>query len=367
MKYGLKIALFCVLSFVGSFASTDRTPAGNVRTDTVPDDQVPYHLSFRQGGVLFVEDNSGSGPTLHPDSLWNAILTTIFGAGNFGWFGPTISWTDDGPDLATMQNYDVVIWNNYDHWDTPTLTNNDTLNIGAYLDGGGHVWLIGQDILFSSFDLIPFVQARFNLDFYYEAYLADVPITNLMGLAEIASDTFETTCDYQNNDYFSDDLTPDANAHNCLIDVMYNACPAILCNDSSATFWTIDGRRPDPSATWLQMVVDMLELFGVTGIEEFPDERVSIEGPSIACSPNTFRNFTTFTYFVPSPGQVRITIYDKTGAQVITLIDGYHGSGSHAVDWQGAYADGTRVASGVYFAAVNCGDFQCTTKFVVVQ
>ncbi|UCG92575.1 MAG: hypothetical protein JSV97_02370, partial [candidate division WOR-3 bacterium] len=104
-----------------------------------------------------------------------------------------------------------------------------------------------------------------------EDYVFDVSPLNLQGLAEIAGITVTVTSDYQANLFFCDDLTPDANAHQVILDVDYSAYPAIFSNDHTTSFWTVDGRLPNPVANWEQIVNDMLDAFGVLGPAAFWD------------------------------------------------------------------------------------------------
>ena len=227
------------------------------------DGPVSYRPATRQGGVLFVEDGSGYYPPTNPDPVWDGVLTNILGAGNYGWFGPTTNPYEDGPDLATMQTYDLVIWNNYDHWDAPTLTANDMTNIASYISGGGKVWLIGHDVLYSGVPL-SWLTTNFHLASAVEDYTTAVSL-NIEGLAEIAGITLNITTDLL-NDFYPDELTPDAQAHHVILDTDNTAHPSIFSNDATTSFWTVDGRTPVPWANWEQMVHDMLEAFGLLGV-----------------------------------------------------------------------------------------------------
>ena len=58
----------------------------------------------------------------------------------------------NGPDLSTLQKYEVVIWatgeSGNGHAATPaTLTHTDQANIAEYLEGGGTLFLSGQEVL----------------------------------------------------------------------------------------------------------------------------------------------------------------------------------------------------------------------------
>jgi hypothetical protein len=58
------------------------------------------------------------------------------------------TWTvssQGSPSAATLQNYDIVIWFTGDDWSN-TLTSTDQSNLSTYLNGGGLLFMTGQDI-----------------------------------------------------------------------------------------------------------------------------------------------------------------------------------------------------------------------------
>ncbi|MBI4553917.1 MAG: T9SS type A sorting domain-containing protein, partial [Candidatus Latescibacteria bacterium] len=66
-------------------------------------------------------------------------------------------------------------------------------------------------------------------------------------------------------------------------------------------------------------------------------------------APNPFNPTTTIRYELPRPGQVRLTVYNLLGQEVVTLVDAQQEAGFHTVQWTGLNAARQRVASGVYF------------------
>jgi len=81
------------------------------------------------------------------------------------------SRTDDGPSLSTLSNYDIVIW--FTGQDAgnlfPTLTSNDQTNLNGYLNGGGNLFLTGENIGFdigqtNFYKLVPGLSSYFCKD-----------------------------------------------------------------------------------------------------------------------------------------------------------------------------------------------------------
>ena len=78
--------------------------------------------------------------------------------------------------------------------------------------------------------------------------------------------------------------------------------------------------------------------------------------------PNPFNPETTIAFELPKPGEVSLVVYDIQGREVSRLIDGWQSAGVHE-----AVFSGSELASGVYFALLQAGDFQQTRKLLLVK
>ncbi len=83
--------------------------------------------------------------------------------------------------------------------------------------------------------------------------------------------------------------------------------------------------------------------------------------------PNPFNPSTTIQYAVPYETDVKLQVFDITGKLVATLVDGKQSAGFHAVEWNGLNADGSRVATGIYFYKMTAGDFSETRKMLFAK
>ena len=104
------------------------------------------------------------------------------------------------------------------------------------------------------------------------------------------------------------------------------------------------------------------------------DEELSrLENPTSAAFsfeqnyPNPFNPVTTFNFALPSAQHVTLEVFNILGQKVVTLIDAPYSAGPHTFEWNSSAADGSPVASGVYFAKFTAGDFQASKKMVVVK
>lgn len=75
---------------------------------------------------------------------------------------------EDGPDLATMQEYEIVIVWCGEVWDGgTTLTDTDETNLAAYMDAGGKVFLSAQDWLWDKYPSAgAFAVGEFPFDYF---------------------------------------------------------------------------------------------------------------------------------------------------------------------------------------------------------
>jgi len=66
--------------------------------------------------------------------------------------------------------------------------------------------------------------------------------------------------------------------------------------------------------------------------------------------PNPFNSQTTIRYFLPSDGNVKLTVFDMLGKEVAVLIDGYQETGEYQVTW-----NASQFSSGNYFYCLESG------------
>lgn len=84
-------------------------------------------------------------------------------------------------------------------------------------------------------------------------------------------------------------------------------------------------------------------------------------------SPNPSARSSTIRFTVPVPCGVSVSVYDVAGRLVRVLVDEPVRAGEHEVGWDGLDSGGREVASGVYFYAMNAGDFRATGKMVLLR
>jgi hypothetical protein len=96
---------------------------------------------------------------------------------------------------------------------------------------------------------------------------------------------------------------------------------------------------------------------------------VSRESPSPhgRSEPNPFRDVTSLSFVIGSPGQVSLDVYDLQGRRV--WVDAWHVSsaGEHDVLWDGRDRSGERLPSGVYFYELTTGSARQRGKLTILR
>ncbi len=83
--------------------------------------------------------------------------------------------------------------------------------------------------------------------------------------------------------------------------------------------------------------------------------------------PNPFNPETRVNYYLPTPCQVKLTVYNLVGQRVKTLFHGYQGAGLHTVTWDGKNDDHLRLSSGIYFCRLEADQFYQTRKMTLMK
>jgi len=83
--------------------------------------------------------------------------------------------------------------------------------------------------------------------------------------------------------------------------------------------------------------------------------------------PNPFNPTTTIQYSLPGAEQVKLTVFDIRGQEVITLQDDVKPPGNYEVQWNGNDATGNPVSTGIYFCRIVAGEYSQTIKMTYLR
>ena len=92
-------------------------------------------------------------------------------------------------------------------------------------------------------------------------------------------------------------------------------------------------------------------------------EEVELSAPR----PNPSRRVVVLSYRLRRDQRVRLRIYDVTGKEVVTLVDGKQRRGSHVLRWDTRDASGVPVGAGVYLCELSSGFGRRVAKVLVVR
>ncbi|HTY12022.1 MAG TPA: T9SS type A sorting domain-containing protein [Bacteroidota bacterium] len=101
-------------------------------------------------------------------------------------------------------------------------------------------------------------------------------------------------------------------------------------------------------------------------VEDLNTMSVTVDVPKIYSlyqnDPNPFNPSTNISYDLPTSTHVKLRIFDVTGHEIATLVDGQKEAGSYSVQWHAS-----NVASGVYFYRLEAGNFVQTKKLMLLK
>lgn len=101
-----------------------------------------------------------------------------------------------------------------------------------------------------------------------------------------------------------------------------------------------------------------------------PDNTTSVEGDDITITdyelsqnyPNPFNPSTTIRFSIPEDAQVKLIVYDITGSEAATLVDGFKTAGTYNVNF-----DAASLTSGVYFYRLESAGFTAMKKMILMK
>jgi hypothetical protein len=131
--------------------------------------------------------------------------------------------------------------------------------------------------------------------------------------------------------------------------------------DSTKLLWVAEyeAREPDSSSFIFRVFVDMITGELITAVQE-PESYIA---PTYSLSqnyPNPFNPSTRIKYQLAKSSHVKFTIYNLTGQEIATLINGFQSAGEHELTWQPK-----GLPSGLYFYKIQAGDFSETKKLIL--
>jgi photosystem II stability/assembly factor-like uncharacterized protein len=111
---------------------------------------------------------------------------------------------------------------------------------------------------------------------------------------------------------------------------------------------------------------DVFRYMPQSGIE--PEPQVDLSDPTrFLVYVNPFRAGERVRYLIPRPGRVTIKIYDVSGQEVRTLVDGLLDPGWHEAQFDGRDHQGRRIQNGLYFCHMQAEHSTSRRKMVFLK
>jgi hypothetical protein len=340
----------------GGGAALMNIHAQSTRTD---DRAISYSVITADTDILLVDDDGAD--SFEVDYYGPAL--DAYGSSWATWDRGSAAVTSD-----ILSNFGTVVWNC--GFTFPTLDDDDRAALGAYLDGGGALFVSGQDI---GWDLSDQGGAAYA---WYQSYL---------NVTFVADDTNDYTLDGVAGDPITDGLAitiqlgDGANNQDYPSDVdpMYDG-EAIWAYSSTRnggvradtgtyrvvyfSFGYEAINSPADRAIVMENVLDWLDP-DLTGAEEIPARALALSQNV----PNPFNPKTDIRFQLGHAGAVKLEVFDVQGRLIKTLADGSMSAGDHLVTWDGTDRSGLKAPSGLYFYKLAANGKSETKKMVMLK
>ncbi len=83
--------------------------------------------------------------------------------------------------------------------------------------------------------------------------------------------------------------------------------------------------------------------------------------------PNPFNPTTEITFAIPKQTNVKVVVYNISGAEIATLVNQSMSPGNYRATWNGRTDDGRSVSSGVYFYHLQAEGYSATKKMTLLK
>jgi hypothetical protein len=316
--------------------------------------------------VLVVDDDGGA--TLET-TFQQAIDAT-------GYDYATWDLDRDGKLAASKLDYfHAVVW--FTGLAYPTLDATDRTAVATYLDGGGNLFLTGQDIGWDMFDVAS-SNSSVEAQNWYKNYLGATYLrddTNDMTLTGIAGDVIgngvNITLSAASQPYPSE-IDPYGGG---VASFIYSTNREGAVHKQGANYktcyWAFGFEGITLQATRELLMRRVLDWMGVNlvSVEDPPANVPPFLVSAPTASPNPFNPSTHIRFEVGGTraADVEVAVYDVRGRRVTTVWKGPLGPGAHDVIWNGRSDAGRPLASGIYLARVSVNGSGRSAKMVMTK
>ncbi|MBU0509523.1 S8 family peptidase [bacterium] len=289
--------------------------------------------------------------------------------GSATWYNHDVwSTTHNGePAAGTLAEYDNVIWVCGSEA-TGTLTPENQTLLASFLNGGGNLLLAGQNIdedISGSTFYSDYLHAQTDGDATPQRQLRGVdgdPISGGTSLLLIGG-----AC--AGNNTSPSKILP-VGGGTAFFNYTQGGVGAVRFENGTYktayfAFAIEAGCGMNNTTHYSQILRNVMAWFGATpsSAEEPVGAAPVPSGFALHANyPNPFNPVTTLAFDLARAVPVQLRVFDIQGRQVAVLADGQMAAGSHTVTF-----DGTGLASGIYLAHLQAGDYSATQRMVLLK
>ncbi len=249
--------------------------------------------------------------------------------------------------------------------------------LASYQDAGGRLMLTGQDLTSGAE-----IQAGFLAEYCAAVYVETV--TNpVYVFGDPEHEIMTTANQYIMNNYFgaenqtSPDIVTNLSHGSPLFQYplfSYRLAGTTTIQNGYKTvfmafgFESLAPLEDDGWETRADLIDRILNWFDIDYVAIDSEELLYPDSPGITnFYPNPFNPSITISYALPENMDIKLFIYDITGREVVSLVDGQQITGYHDIQWNGIDSFGNSVSTGVYFARLEAGSYSQSIKIVYLK
>jgi hypothetical protein len=287
-------------------------------------------------------------------------------------------------DEIDIKDYDIVLWFVGDESRAEnTLINTEQGKIAEFLEGGGNLFITGDDI---GYDLdLPHGNSEFTDTLLYRQYL-NARLEHTGALLDDRTVFGEPGTIFEGltlnfGEVYEEDSPDDIEPQNGAIPIFnYN----YLRNDGvtyrkggiaytgtfgeseiegKVVYLSIAAETISPASQMNSLMMKVLEYFDVaTSVSENQEEFLLTQSYLEQNYPNPFNPETNINFKLSSNERVSIKVYDVLGREVAILLNDVKPAGSYQLTW-----DARNFSSGIYFVRMKAGNFLDTKSMLLLK
>jgi len=309
--------------------------------------------------ILLVDDD---GARTHEDYFIDAL-------DHYGYsYGVWDHNAHGAPSAAVMADFSAVIWGHGRA--AQTLDADDRAELAAYLDGGGNLFITGED-LGSELDGYGGDAYQWYQDYLHASlFISNAEDYTLDGVSgDVISDGIDLVIeggDGADNQTSPDDIDPADGSATVIwtYDTGENAALRVDTGTYRVVYFAFGFEAIDNASHRRGVLHRILGYF--RGLMDVPDQATTFR-PALNVTPNPVGGTTTVRFTLPSAERASLRVFGLDGRLMHTLAAGEMTAGNHTVAWDRVGDHGQRLPAGIYYCRLEGERTDLTRKVVFLK